>query len=156
VKWVGNDATQVTSENMLTGTPSAMPPERILSATADERSDLYSLGCAAYWLLTGKPVFTGDPMTVLLHHVRTEPVPPSTLVASPMPEGLERAVLSCLAKDPAARPRTALDLWRRLSDVHLPERWTRERAEQWWRQHVPSVATPTALKDDTGSISEGT
>ena len=156
VKWAGNNQTHVTSENMLTGTPSAMPPERVLNAPADERSDLYSLGCAAYWLLTGKPVFTGDPMTVLLHHVRTAPAPPSTLVASPIPEGLERAVLSCLAKDPAGRPRSALDLWRRLSDVHLPERWTRERAEQWWREHVPSVATPAALNDHNDGISEGT
>jgi serine/threonine-protein kinase len=94
-------------------------------------------------------------MTVLLHHVRTEPAPPSTLAANPIPEALERAVLSCLAKDPAGRPPSALDLWRRLSDVHLPEPWTRDRAEQWWRVHVPSVATPAARKDDTRDISKG-
>ena len=41
-----------------------MPPERVLGATADERSDLYSLGCVAYWMLTGRPVFTGEPMAV--------------------------------------------------------------------------------------------
>lgn len=131
VKWIGNEATHLTSDNMLTGTPSAMPPERILNGPPDERSDLYSLGCAAYWLLTGRPVFDGDPMTTLLHHVRTEPRPPSARVASPIPAVLERAVLSCLAKDPGARPRSALDLWRLLADVDVPEPWTSERAEQW-------------------------
>jgi DNA-binding NtrC family response regulator len=154
VKWVGSDETQLTTENMLTGTPSTMPPERILNGPPDERSDLYSLGCAAYWLLTGRPVFAGDPMAMLLHHVRTEPAPPSTLTARPIPEGLERAVLSCLAKDPAGRPRSALDLWRQLSDVSLTEPWTSERAEQWWREHVPSVAAPTPPRDETDGISK--
>ena len=153
VKFVGNDEAELTTENMLTGTPSTMPPERMLDGTAaDERSDLYSLGCVAYWLLTGRPVFTGDPMTMLLHHVRTEPEPPSTFAPGAIPQALELAVLSCLAKKPAERPRSARELWRRLSDVNLPEQWTRERAEQWWREHVPSVAAPSASRDDTGGI----
>ena len=82
------------------------------------------------------------------------PAPPSTLTASPIPEGLERAVLSCLAKNPAGRPRSALDLWRQLSDVNLTEPWTSERAEQWWREHVPSVAAPAPPRDETGGISK--
>jgi serine/threonine-protein kinase len=154
VKWVNNaeTAVTVTSEGVLTGTPSTMPPERILNGPPDERSDLYSLGCAAYWLLTGRHVFTGDPMSMLLQHVRTEPEPPSKLAAGPIPEGLERAVLSCLAKDPGKRPGSALELWHRLSEVSLQERWTRKRAEQWWREHAPNAAGPAARTDDTDII----
>ena len=64
VKSLDEGATQLTAEGTLTGTPAYMPPERVLGAAADERSDLYSLGCVAYWMLTGRPVFTGEPMTV--------------------------------------------------------------------------------------------
>ena len=121
VKTLDDTTVQVTAEGVLTGTPAYMPPERVLGGTADERSDLYSLGCVAYWMLTGRTVFTGDPMAVMIHHARTAPAPPSTLVAHALPAGLEEIVLACLDKAPENRPASAVELWRRLGDVRADD-----------------------------------
>jgi DNA-binding NtrC family response regulator len=149
-KSIRGDDAQITGDGAVTGTPAYMPPERVVGEPADERSDLYSLGCVAYFLLTGRPVFTGEPMAVMIHHVRSTPAPPSAVSGSRIPEALEAVVLECLRKDPASRPASALDLWRRLGEVPLPpeERWTRERAEAWWREHAP--APPSPADSDSG------
>src|SRR5262249_25092805 len=90
----------LTAEGALTGTPAYMPPERVLGADADERSDLYALGCVAYWLLTGKTVFSGQPMEMMIHHARTAPVPPSQVAGVALPARLDEIVLACLQKAP--------------------------------------------------------
>ena len=109
VKSLDEGATQLTAAGTLTGTPGYMPPERVLGATADERSDLYSLGCVAYWMLTGQPVFSGEPMAVLMHHARTAPKPPTAVSEAPIPAYLEEIVLACLEKAPEKRPSSALE-----------------------------------------------
>ena len=152
VKSLDERATQLTAAGTLTGTPAYMPPERILGTATDERSDIYSLGCAAYWMLTGQPVFTGEPMTVMIHHARTEPKPPSKIAPSSIPDRLEQIVLSCLEKTPEKRPAGALDLWRQLDDVPLAAPWTQERAEQWWLEHLPDVAQPSAGSDSSSEL----
>ena len=151
VKSLDEGETQLTAAGTLTGTPGYMPPERVLSATADERSDLYSLGCVAYWMLTGQPVFSGEPMAVLMHHARTAPTPPTAVSEAPIPAYLEEIVLACLEKAPEKRPSSALDLWGRLGEVAFRTEWTSERAEQWWRAHLPDLAT---LSPDGDSSSE--
>ena len=114
---VGAGEAQITAEGAVTGTPAYMPPERVLGEPGDERSDIYALGGVAFYLLTGRAPFAGEPMAVMIHHVRTPPPAPSSL--APVPAALEAVVLACLEKDPARRPPTALDLWRRLGEVEL-------------------------------------
>lgn len=92
--------------NML-GTIDFMAPEQALdSRRADARSDIYSLGCTLYYLLTGRPLFEGESfMQKLLAH-RSEP--PPSIIAS-FPEGadeLESVYQRMLAKDPDDRPQT--------------------------------------------------
>ena len=152
VKTLDDSAGQITADGSLTGTPSYMPPERVLGGAADERSDLYSLGCVAYWMLTGRPVFTGEPMAVMIHHARTAPVPPSKVTGQVLPAGLEELVLALLDKAPDKRPASAVALWRRLGDIVLPTPWTFERAELWWREHLPEFARPFGSTDPTGEI----
>jgi eukaryotic-like serine/threonine-protein kinase len=107
-------------------------------AGLDARVDIYGTGCVAYWLLTGKLVFTSDnPMGHLLHHVHTKPTPPSTRSELPIPAALDELVMSCLAKDPAERPQTARELSRRLSQVDGAGEWTEEHARIWWAKHQP-------------------
>jgi serine/threonine-protein kinase len=127
----------LTRENAVHGTPAFMAPEQALGeASLDSRADIYATGCVAYWLLTGQQVFTADTsMGLILHHARSEPVPPSRRVERPIPPALEQVVLACLAKDPAARPQTALELSRSLGELQCEGSWTNERAKAWWEHH---------------------
>ena len=152
VKSLNEDRTQLTAADTLTGTPAYMPPERVVGGAADERSDIYSLGCVAYWMLTGRTVFTGEPMAVMIHHARTPPKPPSTISPSTIPERLEQIVLACLEKTPQKRPSSALDLWNQLGEVALAAPWTHERAEQWWREHLPGLVTSSTGSDSSSQL----
>jgi eukaryotic-like serine/threonine-protein kinase len=94
------------------GTPTYMCPEQVRGEELDHRSDIYSIGIILYELLTGKLPFSGgDAMDVLLAHA-TETPPSFAEVGVPdvVPSAVERVVLSCLAKDKADRPATALEL----------------------------------------------
>jgi serine/threonine-protein kinase len=129
-----------------------MPPERVIGSPAEERSDLYALGCVAYWMLTGQTVFTGEPMAMMIHHARTDPKPPSQVSGLPIPERLEEIVLACLEKTPQKRPSSAVELWRQLGDVPLETPWTPERAEAWWRSSLPDLSSPGPRADSTGEL----
>ncbi len=101
---------------------------------ATPRSDLYAVGWVAYWLLTGRPVFDGETSAeVLAAHLETEPAPPSARATQEVPAALDRIVLDCLAKNPAARPASAAALRARLEAVPLARPWSQARAEAWWR-----------------------
>jgi hypothetical protein len=133
----------VTQENVLRGTPAFIAPEQVLSGSEiDSRADIYSVGCVAYWLLTGDLVFRGDtPIAVMVHHAHTRPAAVSESTELPIPPQLDRLILSCLEKDPARRPQSARELARRLGEIPLSTPWTEERAEDWWSRHEPVVST---------------
>jgi serine/threonine-protein kinase len=129
----------VTQENILRGTPAFIAPEQVLSrGEIDSRADIYSVGCVAYWLLTGDLVFRGETaVAVMMHHAHTAPVPVSQRSELPIPAELDRLVLSCLEKDPAKRPQSARELARRLAEIPLATPWTEELAAAWWSRHEP-------------------
>ena len=108
-------AAHLSGEGQILGTPQFMSPEQAAGGRElDERSDIYSLGAVAYYLLTGRPPFEGESgIQVLIAHARDQVVPPSRDRAD-VPEDLERVVLRCLAKDPAERFPDAEDLERAL------------------------------------------
>ena len=87
---------RLTAEDVAAGTPSFMPPEAIDGVHGlDLRGDLYALGCVAYWLLEGRPVFDGpSPLAILVKHSREAP-PPST----------RRPRCRCPGRDRTARTR---------------------------------------------------
>jgi serine/threonine-protein kinase len=151
--WSMGDDDRLTSEGVLAGTPAYMAPEAVLGEKGlDARVDLYGLGCVAYWLLTGERVFVGrTPVEVLLHHVKTAPVPPSERAGTKVPPSLEALVLSCLAKDPADRPPTAEWLAARLAECDTAGDWTPARAQAWWEVHRAgaSRATPEGTRTTT-------
>ena len=103
---------------MTPGTPAYMAPEMANDRTVDGRADLYSLGCVAYYLLTGHLVFAGDaPLQTILKHLQQEPEPPSRVTDRPIPPALDELVLACLAKRPEDRPSSAAVVSQRLAQV---------------------------------------
>lgn len=134
-----SDVSQVTQIGSAIGSPGFMAPEMALGKKEiDARADLYSLGCVAYWLLTGQLVFQGDSsIETLVQQVQAQPVPPSHRTEIEIPSALEEIILACLAKDPAERPQSARELKRALDTCELPGVWTEEMAAEWWELHVP-------------------
>ena len=126
----------LTNENALTGTPLYMAPEGIVSPQAvDARSDLYSLGALAHFLLTGAPVFTGKNMVeVCAAHLHQPPTAPS-LSRPDVPPELDAIVLRCLEKRAEARFASALELRDALQACKLEQQWDAAQAEAWWMQH---------------------
>ncbi len=98
----------MTGSGMLLGTPHYMAPEQVRGRPVDAAADLYALGALAYHVFTGRPPFTGDnAIAVGFAHLSEAPAPPRQLRAE-LPAAVEAAVLAALAKDPRARPASAL------------------------------------------------
>jgi serine/threonine-protein kinase len=95
----------ITTTGVLIGTPAYMAPEA-LAGTFDHRSDLYSLGCVLYEMVTGRRPFTGTSWHLVNQHIKEQPAPLRTLRPD-APVELERFVARLLAKDPAQRPVSA-------------------------------------------------
>jgi hypothetical protein len=121
------------SSQTLEGTPLYMAPEAITSPdTVDGRSDLYSLGATAYFLLAGKPPFSGATLVeVCSKHLHETPASPSLSLDAPVPPKLEALVLRCLAKEPRTRAETAASLADELT-ASVAERWSAGDASAWW------------------------
>lgn len=101
---------RMTKDGVVLGTPEYMAPEQARGHTLDNRTDLYAVGCIAYQMLTGCQLFAGGNYAdVMVRHVK-ETAPPVRDLNPAVPESLEATVMRCLAKNPAERPQTALDL----------------------------------------------
>ena len=125
---------EMTSANVMVGTPLYMAPEAIGgNAALDGRSDLYALGAVGYFLLTGAPVFQAkNVVEIFAHHLHTPPEAPSVRTGSHIPEDLERVVLRCLAKRPHERYDSARALLQALDGCVEHSRWDSDRALRWW------------------------
>ncbi len=134
--------TALTAEGRIAGTPAYMAPETVNKPDAvDRRADIYCLGCVAYWMLAGKPVFTGDsPVAVIADHLKTPPPPLRDICARRIPAPLEEIVMSCLEKDPAKRPESAWALAATLERCQCDRDWDEDRARDWWSSYLPSPA----------------
>ncbi|MGE2714335.1 Stk1 family PASTA domain-containing Ser/Thr kinase [Mycolicibacterium litorale] len=115
------DSNSVTQTAAVIGTAQYLSPEQARGEKVDARSDVYSLGCVLYEILTGEPPFVGDsPVAVAYQHVREDPIPPSQRHAGISPE-LDAVVLKALAKNPDNRYQTAAELRADLVRVHSGE-----------------------------------
>jgi serine/threonine-protein kinase len=102
-KLIGDDAS-TTQESEVLGTPSFMSPEQCRGAgTVEQRSDVYSLGCVLFTMVTGRPPFDpAGPAELLSLHQR-EPAPLPSHRVPGIPATVDRLVSRCMAKDPARR-----------------------------------------------------
>jgi serine/threonine-protein kinase len=135
---------EITRAGFVVGTPMYMAPESALCPErVDARTDIYSLGAVAYWMLTGKPPFTEDsPLAIIASHLRSIPIPPSELAEEEVPPALDAVVLRCLEKEPEDRFASARELKHALGRITYGQPWTAERAGQWWVTHRPEEAPP--------------
>ncbi len=105
-----NDNATMTQTAAVMGTAQYLSPEQARGETVDQRSDVYSLGCVLFELVTGQPPFTGEsPVSVAYQHVREEPPTPSTLCSDISPE-LDAVILKAMAKNPDNRYQSAAEM----------------------------------------------
>ncbi len=101
------DRTALTQSTAAAGTAAYMAPEQARGERADERSDIYALGCVLYAMLTGRPPFSGESAAAVLYqHVCVDPDPLHSTDRH-VPSALEALVLQMLEKPPEARPQSA-------------------------------------------------
>lgn len=109
----------VTHAWTVVGTANYLSPEQARGEVADSRSDIYSVGCLLYELLTGRPPFLGDtPVAIAYQHVSSDFVPVSQLNEE-LPLGIDNIISGALSKDPLARYQSATEM---LEDINRLDR----------------------------------
>jgi Tol biopolymer transport system component len=100
----------LTAEGTLVGTFQYMAPEQLEGKEADQRTDLWALGCVLYEMATGKRAFEGTGQATLIAAILKETPRPISELQPLTPPGLDRIVNQCLQKDPDERFQSARDL----------------------------------------------
>src|SRR6266545_4082451 len=100
----------ITQTHAVIGTAQYISPEQVEGREVDARSDLYSLGCMLYEMLTGRVPFSGEsPIAIAYRHVREDPVPPRRIDPR-VPPAFEAITLRAMAKNPDHRYQTAAEM----------------------------------------------
>jgi len=108
---------KITGSTLVVGTPEYMSPEQAAGEPIDVTSDIYSLGCTLYEMVTGKVPFVGsDWYEIGRKHLEMPPVPPRK-INPVIPAGLEAVILKCLEKKKRDRFQSAHDLLLALDEV---------------------------------------
>ena len=143
-------------DHEMVGTPWFMSPESIQNpAASDPRSDIYSVGGLAYYLLTGSHVFEHESADeVYQRQLTAVPVPPSRITDNPISAELDEIVLRCLAKDPQDRPQSVLELLALLTTSPNAEDSTPETRAAWWQNFYArkTAAAAIAAGEDTTTL----
>ncbi|MFI6170872.1 Stk1 family PASTA domain-containing Ser/Thr kinase [Nocardia sp. NPDC051052] len=107
---IADSANPMTQTAAVIGTAQYLSPEQARGETVDARSDVYSVGCVLFEILTGEPPFTGDsPVAVAYQHVREDPRLPSH-VHPGVPRELDSVILKAMSKNPANRYQSAAEM----------------------------------------------
>lgn len=140
VKDVHSPSLDLSSDDVIAGTPLFMAPECVLQpASVDARTDLYALGAVVYYLLSGRFVFEGSSLVeVFGQHIHSPPTPLSLLVD--VPADLERVVLRCLEKRPEDRFSDARALRGALLGCACSGAWTDADAHAWWDRFAAELS----------------
>ncbi|HEY8105186.1 MAG TPA: protein kinase [Gemmatimonadales bacterium] len=108
---------RMTETGLSLGTPHYMSPEQAMGdRSLDARTDVYALGCVLYEMLTGDPPFQGSTAQAIVAKVMTERPSPIRIFRDTVPEHVEAATLTALAKLPADRFATAAEFAAALAD----------------------------------------
>ena len=135
----GADDAHLTQDGGLVGTPAFMSPEQIAGARIlDARSDIYSVGVLAYYLLTGQNPFDRPEVRQIFAAHLHDPAPPLCKAVAGIEADLEGVVRRCLAKEPADRFVDAAALEEALAACSSAGAWGAAQADTWWRERERS------------------
>jgi serine/threonine-protein kinase len=135
-------AGRLTIQGTIVGSPPYMSPEQAAGKPhLDPRSDVYSVGGVAYFLLTGQPPFVRETAMLMLLAHAYEPVVPPAQVRPGVPEDLQAVVLRCLEKDPNCRFPDADCLGKALAACRDAAGWDDEKAADWWKAQPRAEAS---------------
>jgi len=123
-----------TMPGSVVGTPGYMSPEQALGREIDFRSDIYSLAVVAYSLVCGELPFTGKTSELIEFYRRGDPRPPSSVAKAP--RDVSDAVLAGMARDPAARPPSAVEFARRFHNAVDAEFFALRRSRAFLTRHL--------------------
>ncbi|HVR21130.1 MAG TPA: protein kinase, partial [Polyangiaceae bacterium] len=153
---VSDVSSGVSRDAPLLGTPLYISPEAIVTGAVDGRSDLYSLGAVAYFLLTGKTVFEGASVVeICARHLSDPPVPPSLRTKVVVPPSLEALILRCLEKKPENRPATAGVLRTELRAIRAEiGAFSDETARRWWQERGHALVKALRTKRGAGPLTD--
>ncbi len=133
---LGRNGDRLTEHGTIIGSPQYMSPEQAAGkGNLDARSDIYSLGAVAYFLLTGQAPFVRETAMMMLMAHAYEPVVPPVNIRPDVQDDLQAVVLRCLDKDPSRRFPDARSLEQALAACAAAEQWTETRAALWWHEH---------------------
>lgn len=139
---------------MTAGTPAYMSPEQISSFDqVDGRSDIYSLGAVAYYLLAGRPPFVYDNQAEVLIAHASEPAKPLKSLRPDVSFELDQIVLKCLEKAPEDRFQTAEQLQAALLECSSTAVWSQDDARKWW-QNWQAETEKNRMEQPSPSLSE--
>lgn len=125
-------------DGAIVGSPHYAAPEVTMGEQPDERTDIYSLGATAFFLLTGQPLFPGNKaIQVLFAHVNDTPPSPRTLNAD-IPADLEAVILKAIEKKPEDRYGSVVEFAEALDNVACRLCWTQQKASTWWEEKCTS------------------
>ncbi len=126
-----------TSETIWSGTPMYMAPERFREPSAmDPRSDIYSVGCVAYYLLSGRaPFIECDPESLFALIISEQPLSIAIHRNEDVPSEISDLVLKCMAKNADDRYSTIQELSRVIDYLRSRFPWSVDEARVWWKHH---------------------
>jgi len=126
-----------TSETIWSGTPMYMSPERFRDPSKmDPRSDIYSVGCVAYYLLAGRsPYIECDPESLFALILSEQPISIAIHRNEDVPPEVNEMIMKCMAKNADDRFESITELSRVIDQMRVKYAWTVDEARVWWKHH---------------------
>jgi len=132
---------RLTETGLAIGTPAYMSPEQAAgSKDVDGRSDLYSLGCVLYEMLSGDVPYTASTPQAVIAKKLSEPLPRISVVRETVPAGIEAALGKALARTPADRFATTGQFAEALAHPETVDAALTARRPTWWRRRAVRLA----------------
>jgi serine/threonine protein kinase len=132
----------VTRTGFVVGTPAYMSPEQILGDELDGRSDIYSLGCILFEMLTGERAFAGPSGEVVIRKRLTENPPPPSGIRRDLGRNVDAIVTRAMARSPDQRFGSAAELREALQAAAAES-----GSQSWWRSLLPGRGVPQTVAE---------